>query len=55
MLECLQHAQAAYLKASSEQKQLAYRHFLNVLGQFNALVLKGTIPPEDPCYTGQGI
>ncbi|HJT86671.1 MAG TPA: hypothetical protein VJ732_02420 [Bryobacteraceae bacterium] len=52
MLECLRLAQKAYLDAPAEAKPNAYRHYITVLGQFNALVLNGAIPPEEPCYAG---
>lgn len=52
MLECLRLAQKAYLDAPAEAKPNAYRHYIRVLAQFNALVLNGAIPPEEPCYAG---
>ena len=51
MLDCLEEARKAVGKASKEERPSALHHYRTVLSQFNALLLEGKIPSEDPCYT----
>lgn len=50
MLECLEEARKRIAESTGEERIAAMQHYRTVLAQFNELVLKAKVPPEEPCY-----
>ena len=51
MLDCLERMKQDVLAFRGAKRDEALQHFQEVLTQLSKLVLHGTIPPEEPCYT----